>query len=135
MLKILSIAFIAALLVSLGGCSTGTSSCTDSDVKDTVINLVTGELKKAVWGREAFDKGTLDNLRLSRIKTAKYDEDLDQYTCNASFLFDVKAKTREQDIRYVNSYLEDEGDTEVIVYGANDVKNRIMATVIAMSRN
>src|SRR5690606_32582889 len=103
----------------LTGCGGGTSDCTDSDVKDTVVSIIANEVQKARWGQELFSKGLVDDLEVIRIKTTDYDEKLDRYTCAATFSFTFKGKEQSTDIQYVNSYLEEEGETEVAVYGAD----------------
>lgn len=115
----------------LTGCG-GTSDCTDSDVKDTVVSIILNEVHKAQWGKEIFSKGLVDDFEVTRIKTTDYDEKLDRYTCAATFTFTFNGKEQSKDIQYVNSYLEEEGDTEVAVYGADDVKTRMMALTMTM---
>ena len=130
--KAVSISVLAAAILT--GCGGGTSDCTDSDVKDTVVSIIANEVQKARWGQELFSKGLVDDLEVIRIKTTDYDEKLDRYTCAATFSFTFKGKEQSTDIQYVNSYLEEEGETEVAVYGADDVKTRMMALGMTLGR-
>lgn len=130
--KTVSISILTAVILT--GCGGGTSDCTDSDVKDTVVSIISNEVQKAQWGKELFSKGLVDDLEVTRIKTTDYDEKLDRYTCAASFSFTFKGKEQSKDIQYINSYLEEEGETEVAVYGTDDVKTRMMALGMTMGR-
>lgn len=130
--KTVSIGILSAAILT--GCGGGTSDCTDSDVKDTVVSIISNEVQKARWGKELFSKGLVDDLEVTRIKTTDYNEKLDRYTCAAKFSFTFKGKEQSKDIEYVNSYLEEEGETEVAVYGADDVKTRMMALGMTMGR-
>jgi hypothetical protein len=123
-LKTTSISMLATAILS--GCGGGTSDCTDGGVKDTVVSIISNEVQKAQWGKEMFAKGLVEDLKVTRIKTTDYNEKLDRYICEASFSFTFKGNEQSKDIQYVNSYLEEEGETEVAVYGADDVKGLML---------
>lgn len=121
-------------LTVLNGCVGGTSNCTDDDVKDTIVNIVISNVKKAQWGKELFSKGLISDVKVTRIKTIDYNKDLDQYTCSAKLSFKFQGEENSKDIKYINSYLEDEGETDIVVYGVDDVKTRMLALAISIAQ-
>lgn len=129
MFKLSKCAVAAVFPVLLAGCSGGTLDCSDSVTKETVVDIVVSNIQTAVWGREAFDREILGNFDVSSVKTLEYDDSTDRYYCAASLDFELKGNPSSLDIEYVNSYLEDEGDTEVAVYDIKKIKTDLMFKV------
>lgn len=120
--------FLAApILLSLAGCSGGTAKCNDGTVKQTVMSIIESNVQKAVWGKELYDKSFVSNTSVSNIKTTSHNDELDSYTCAAQFDFEFKGKSQSVPVTYELSYLEDQDDTEVSVYGVDDVKSKMMS--------
>lgn len=123
-IKIISIGILTTTILT--GCEKGTSNCTDSHVKDTVVNKILNKAKKVDSTNKLFSGGLLSDFKISQITTTNYDEKLDRYTCEAVFSFASKNKVYNERIKYVNSYLKEDGKTQVTVYDAN-VEERIKA--------
>lgn len=128
--SIKKVGLITGLVLVLGGCSGGTSDCADGTVKDTVLSIIESNIKSAKWARQAFDKGLVDDIELTNIKTVNYQENIDRYSCEATYRFTYKGHEASRDIEYVNSFLEEEGETEVAVYGVDDVKALLMGAIM-----
>lgn len=131
MFKLSKCAVTAVFPVLLAGCSGGTLDCSDVITKETVVDIVVSNIQTAVWGREAFDREILSNFDVTNIKTLGYDDATDRYHCAASLDFELKGNPKSFDIEYVNSYLEEAGDTEVAVYDINDIKGKLLFMVAA----
>lgn len=118
--------FLILLTTALASCSDGVDTCTSSNVKDTVIEIIESNIKKAVWGKELFDQQKVKKLSLSKIKATDFDEQLQRYECEASFNFDFGGNEKTVDVKYVLSYLTEEKETEVAVYGVDEIKSLMM---------
>lgn len=117
---------ISILPLALSACSGGTAECNDGDIKDTVKNIIESNILKAVWAQDIYKQGLVTDVEVSAIKTTSYDEKLDFYTCAATFSFNYKDEPQAQAITYELSFLEDKGETEVGVYGVQDIKGKMM---------
>ena len=124
---------VTVLAGLLSGCG-GTASCNDGDVKETVAQIIDEQVKTAVWGRELFENGRIEGFDITDVKTTDRNETLDTYTCEATVEFEFDGKPQSKPIQYELAYLEDNGDTDVTVYGADDVKIRLMALAMTGGR-
>ncbi|MNJ21235.1 hypothetical protein D3C77_155820 [compost metagenome] len=119
--------FAGSIVFLLAGCSGGTANCNDSNVKQTVLSTIESNIQNALWGKDLYDKGLVSNSEVSSIKETSRDKEVDSYTCAASFAFDFNGKSQSIPVTYKLSYLEDQNDTEVGVYGVDVVKAKMMA--------
>lgn len=120
--------------LTLAGCSSSTLPCNDGNVKDTVFEIITSSIHKAQWAKEGEEQGLIGDYSVTGIKTLSYDEKIDYYTCAASFNFEHSGKPYNKDFTYELSYLEDSGETDIAVYGVNEIKSRILATIMTRGR-
>lgn len=116
--------------LTLAGCSSGTLPCNDEGIKETALEIITAEIRKARYVIESEKDSRLDNYSVSGIKTLSHDKQTDFYTCSANFNFEYDGKNLDKEFTYELSYLEDSDETEVGVYGIDGIKTRIMARVM-----
>ncbi|MDN7144272.1 hypothetical protein KC131_26875 [Pseudomonas sp. JQ170] len=111
----------------LAGCSGGAANCNDSGVKQSVMSTIESNIQKALWGKDLYDKGLVSNSEISSVKEISNNKEVDSYTCAANFAFDLNGNPQSIPVTYRLSYLEDQNDTEVSVYGVDLVKARMMS--------
>ena len=116
--------------LTLTGCTSGTLPCNDGGIKETVLGIITEQIRTARYVIESEENGRLDNYSINGIKTLSHDKQTDFYTCSANFNFDYDEKPYNKDFTYELSYLEDLGETEVSVYETKDIKARIFARIV-----
>lgn len=113
----------------LAGCGK-TASCNDAAIKKTVVMLIEEQVKATVWGREIFEKGYVNGFELTGVKVSAHDKELGTYMCEANTEVKFNGKNQLIKTKYGLAYMEDKNDTEVTVYGIDDIKTRLM--VLAM---
>jgi hypothetical protein len=116
--------------LTLTGCSSGTLPCNDEGIKQTALEIITGEIRKARYVIESEEDSRLSNYSVSGIKTLSHDEQTDFYTCSANFSFEYDGSNLDKEFTYELSYLEDTDNTDVGVYGIDGIKARILAKVM-----
>lgn len=117
--------------ITLTGCSSGTLPCNNGDIKNTVLDIITTEVRKARYAIESEESNRLNNYSIEGIKTLSHNEKTDFYSCSGKFSFEFDEKSTNKEFTYELSYLEDIDDTEVVVYGISGVKARVLAKVMA----
>jgi hypothetical protein len=117
----------SSMCLLLAGCSGGTAECNDSSIKESVISIINFNVQKTKWGQELYDNAVISEISISNVKTTSYNEKIDQYMCESQFNFEYKEEPQSVDISYELSYLEDQNDTEIGVYGVRDVKTEMIA--------
>ena len=105
-------------VVALSGCSNALT-CNDSDAKSQVLEIIDSHLGNARWYQEM--KPGLGKRSISGISTTQKNKDLGRYTCSATYTFEYKGKEREKEFSYELKYLEDKGESEILV-DVNTVK-------------
>lgn len=121
---------LGSLAVLMTGC-VGTPGCDDADVEDTIVEIITEDVGKAVWGQELLSAGRVTDFDVVGIKTIERDEGLDTYGCGATLNYQFDGAEQTAEITYETISIQDTDEFEVTVYGTDDVKFRIMA--LAMS--
>lgn len=109
----------------LAGCG-GAARCNDSQVKETIVQMVDNQVKDAVWAQDMFDKGWISNIELTDIKTTSHDTELGSYSCEAQYHFDYRGHPQAKVLSYDLTYVEDRKDTQIEVYGIEAIKTRMM---------
>lgn len=107
---------------TLVGCGR-TAECNDADIKETIVEILKDNVAGTEWGRKLFENGTVHDFSVTDVKKTGRDEDLDAYTCEATFRFAYDNAPKSWAISYELSRLEDKNDTEVEVYGLQGVVN------------
>ncbi len=109
-------------VIALAGCSNALT-CNDSDAKTQVLEVIDSHLETARWYQDM--KPDLGDRNISGINTTEEDEDLGRYSCSATYTFEYKGRTKETEFSYDLKYLEDQGESEVLV-DVNTVKSLYM---------
>ena len=99
-------------VMALAGCSNALT-CNDSDAKTQVLEVIDSHLENARWFQDM--KPSLGDRSISGISTTEKNEDLGRYSCSATYTLEYKGKTKEAEFSYDLRYLEDEGESEVLV--------------------
>jgi len=110
----------------LTGCGSPLT-CNDSDAKEQVLVVIDSHLEGARWFQEM--KPGLGDREIAGISTTDANEDLGRYSCTATYTFEFKGKTRDTSFSYDLNYLEDKGESEVLV-DVNTIKDRYMVAAM-----
>lgn len=110
----------------LTGCS-GALTCNDGDAKSRVFEVVDSYLESALWYRDM--KPGLGGREIFGVSTTDSNEDLGRYSCSATYMFEYKGRKKEVDFSYGLRYLEDKGESEVLV-DVDTVKSRYMSAAM-----
>lgn len=107
---------IVLLVFLLVGIGSGTPSCSNVDVKETVLEIVNRELKKQLF----FNSDEILNISLDYIRTTDTNEKTGANTCAAEVTFENKqnrALKNSSQITYTVQNIEGEAGFYVNVYG------------------
>lgn len=119
--------------LALTGCGSGTLPCNDKSIKKTVLKTIVDKVNISPWAKETIESGKLGKYAIRNVKTLNHKKDIDVYSCAASLNFEFNGKPQHDNFTYKLSYFEDLGETEVVVSGIDEIKNK-MITMVMLDR-